>query len=467
MGDLNLRGGTIVTAEGTFAADVAVRGGRIASVGATVPDDPAETVDVSGLLVMPGFIDAHTHMDMPFGGTITADDWDSGTAGAVAGGTTTIVDFALQDHGQTLGQAIETWQAKAAGRTRIDYGLHVAICDLTEATKAEIPELPGRGVCTVKVFMAYKGTSLYMLDEDLLEILQIARDAGVLVMVHAENGDVIAKLQEQALARGDVEPIWHARTRPEGAEAEATARAIRLAEIADAPLAVVHVTCADAAEEIRRAHVRGRPVHGETCPQYLVLTVDELAREDFDGAKFVCSPPLRDARNHDPLWRRVSNGDLVLVGSDHCAFDFAGQKEMGRGDFTKIPNGMPGVEERPGLLWTHGVRTGRISAETFVAALSTNQAHVHGLAPRKGMIVPGADADLVVWDPELELTITRANRHNASDYTPYEGQRLVGSPARVYVRGELAFQDGEVVAPPGSGRFVPRARQASPHVVAA
>ncbi len=271
--------------------------------------------------------------------------------------------------------------------------------------------------------MAYKGTSLFMPDEDLFEILQISRDAGVLVMVHAENGDVIAKLQQQALARGDVDPIWHARTRPEGVEAEATARAIRLAEIAGAPLAVVHVTCADAAEQIRRAHARGVTVHGETCPQYLVLSEDDLARPDFDGAKYVCSPPLRDASNQEPLWRRLHNGDLVLVGSDHCAFDFAGQKEMGRGDFTKIPNGMPGVEERAALLWTNGVRTGRISPERFVAVLSTNQAHVHGLAPRKGLIVPGAEADIVVWDPDQASTITHANRHGGNDYSPYEGHR--------------------------------------------
>jgi dihydropyrimidinase len=457
MGDLNLRGGTVVTAEGTFDADIAIRDGRIAAVGTTVPDDAAETVDVTGRLLMPGFIDAHTHMDMPFGGTITADDWDSGTAAAVAGGTTTIVDFALQDEGRGLGDAIDTWQAKAALKTHIDYGLHVAICDLTEAVKAEIPSLPERGVCTVKVFMAYKGTSLFMHDEDLLEILQISRDVGVLVMVHAENGDVIAKLQQQALARGDVEPIWHARTRPEGAEAEATARAIRLAEIAGAPLAVVHVTCADAADQIRRAHVRGLTVHAETCPQYLVLTEDDLARPDFDGAKYVCSPPLRDASNHEPLWRRLHNGDLVLVGSDHCSFNFAGQKEMGRDDFTKIPNGMPGVEERAALLWTNGVRTGRISPERFVAVLSTNQARVHGLLPRKGLIAPGAEADIVVWDPEQASTISHANRHGANDYSPYEGHRVVGGPERVYVRGALAFRDGEVVAPAGSGRFVPRA----------
>ena len=253
----------------------------------------------------------------------------------------------------------------------------MAICDLTEAVKAEIPSLPERGVCTVKVFMAYKGTSLFMPDEDLLEILQISRDAGVLVMVHAENGDVIAKLQQQALARGDVDPIWHARTRPEGAEAEATSRAIRLAEIAGAPLAVVHVTCADAADQIRRAHVRGLTVHAETCPQYLVLTEDDLARPDFDGAKYVCSPPLRDASNHEPLWRRLHNGDLVLVGSDHCSFNFAGQKEMGRDDFTKIPNGMPGVEER---------------ARAAVDQRRARGAHLAGALRRRAVDQPGPRA---------------------------------------------------------------------------
>ncbi len=467
MSDLNLRGGTVVTAEASFRADVAVRGGRVAAVGTTIPDDDVETVDCTGRLLMPGFIDAHTHMDMPFGGTITADDWDSGTAAAVAGGTTVLVDFALQDIGGTLDGAITTWQAKATGRTRIDYGLHVAVCDLNESVKAEIPSLPGRGVCTVKVFMAYKGTPLYTPDEGLLEIMQIARDAGVMVMVHAENGDAVAKLQEQALIRGHVEPIWHARTRPEAVEAEATGRAIRLAEIADTVLGVVHVTCGGAADEIRRARDRGQVVHGETCPQYLVMTIDDLDKPEFEGAKYVCSPPLRDASNHEELWRALATGDLVLVGSDHCAFDFAGQKELGRGDFTRIPNGMPGVEERAPVLWTHGVRTGRISPETFVAVLSTNQARVHGLLPRKGLIAAGADADIVVWDPELPLTITHANRHNGNDYTPYEGLELVGAPARVYVRGNLAYVDGDVVAEPGSGEFLPRALGAGRETAAA
>ncbi|HZV74979.1 MAG TPA: dihydropyrimidinase [Conexibacter sp.] len=462
MPDLDLVGGTVVTADGSFRADVAVRDGRVAALGLDLdlPSGGAEVVDVSGRLVMPGFIDAHTHMDMPFGGTVTADDWDTGTRAALAGGTTTIVDFALQEPGRGLGDAVEAWHGKAAPKTRIDYGLHVAITDLTDAVKREISDLPARGVCTVKLFMAYKGTSLFTADEDLFEVLQLSPSAGVLVMVHAENGDVIAKLQEQALARGDVEPIWHARTRPADVEAEATDRAIRLAEIADAPLAVVHVTCAGALDAIRRAHERGRPVYGETCPQYLVLDEYELAREGFEGAKFVCSPPLRDARNQEPLWGGLRTGDLVLVGSDHCSFDLAGQKELGRGDFTKIPNGMPGAEERPFVLWTHGVGEGRISPELFVAALSTNQARVHGMYPRKGAIAPGADADLVVWDPGLAVLATQVNRHGNVDYTPYEGMAFTGGPERVYVRGRLAFHDGQVLAEPGSGAFVERAFEA-------
>jgi len=457
MPDLHLVGGTVVTADGSFRADVVVRDGRIAALGLDLPPGSAEVVDVAGRLVMPGFIDAHTHMDMPFGGTVTADNWDTGTRAALAGGTTTIVDFALQEPGRGLVDAVEAWHAKAAAKTRIDYGLHVAITDLTDAVKREIAELPAHGVCTVKLFMAYKGTTLFTADEDLFEVLQLAPSSGVLVMVHAENGDVIGKLQAQALARGDVDPIWHARTRPAGVEAEATDRAIRLAEIADAPLAVVHVTCSGALDAIRRARERGRTVYAETCPQYLVLDDSALARPDFEGAKFVCSPPLRDARNQEPLWGGLRMGDLLLVGSDHCSFDFAGQKELGRGDFTKIPNGMPGVEERPFVLWTHGVGEGRISPEQFVAALSTNQARVHGMYPRKGVIAPGADADLVVWDPGRAVSATQSNRHGDADYTPYEGMAFTGGPERVYVRGRLAFHDGAVRAEPGSGRFVERA----------
>jgi len=461
MSRLVLAGGTVVSAEGSFRADVAVEDERIAAVGLDLPRDGAEVVDVSGARVMPGFIDGHTHMDMPFGGTVTADDWDTGTAAALAGGTTTLVDFSLQDVDGTLAQAVETWREKAAV-ARIDYGLHVAITNLTEDVKREIPALPGLGVSTVKIFMAYKGTPLYTADEDLFEALQIAREAGVLVLVHAENGDVIAKLQAQALARGDTAPRFHAATRPEACEAEATNRAIRLAEMADAALLVVHVSCAAALEEVRRAHARGATVFAETCPQYLVFTVEDLARPGFDGAKYVCSPPLRDASNQAALWDGLKMGDLQIFGSDHCSFNLAEQKELGKDDFTLIPNGAPGVEERSAVLWTHGVREGRITENLMVAVLAANQARVHGLAGRKGAIAPGADADLVVWDPELTHTATQANRHGNVDYTPYEGMEFHGGPAAVYVRGTLAYADGEVLSPPGTGRMVARAFERPP-----
>jgi dihydropyrimidinase len=451
-----LAGGTVVTAESSFRADIAVEGEKIAAIGVDLPRDGAEVVDVSGARVMPGFIDGHTHLDMPFGGTVTADDWDSGSAAAIAGGTTMNVDFSLQDVDGTLAGAVETWHGKANGKTRIDYGLHVAITNLTEEVKRELPMLPALGVATVKIFMAYKGTPLYTADEDLFEAMQIARECGLLVLVHAENGDAIAKLQEQALARGDVEPRWHGLTRPEAVEAEATNRAIRLAEIADTPLLVVHVSCAAALEEVRRAHERGRPVYAETCPQYVVFSDADLARPDFEGAKYVLSPPLRHPVNQTALWHGLQAQDLHIFGSDHCSFNFKGQKELGRDDFTLIPNGAPGIEERPAVLWTHGVREGRISENLMVALLSTNQAKIHGMAGRKGVLTPGADADIVIWDPDLTITATQANRHGNVDYTPYEGMTFHGGPAKVYRRGELAYADGEVLAAAGSGQFIPR-----------
>lgn len=456
MSKLLFFGGEVMTADGGYRADVLVEDEKIVAVGNDLPREGAEVVDASGRLVMPGFIDGHTHMDMPFGGTMTADDWHSGTRAAIAGGTTTIVDFSLQDPEGTLAGGIETWFGKAEGKAHVDYGFHVAITNLTDEIKAELPSLPEKGVSTVKIFMAYKGTPLYSEDEDLFETLQIARDAGVLVMVHAENGDVISKLTDQALARGDTAPRFHALTRPPEVEAEATNRAIRLAEVAGAPLLVVHVSCAAALEEVHRAHERGQTVYAETCPQYFAFSYADLAREGFEGAKYVCSPPLRDEWNRDPLWKGLQRGDLQIFGSDHCAFNYEGQKELGADDFSKIPNGLPGAEERAMTLWTEGVRQGRVSAAQFVALLSTNQARIHGMYPRKGVVAPGADADIVLWDPDLTTTATASNRHGNVDYTPYEGMTFHGGPAEVYVRGKLGYRDGEVIAEPGSGRFVER-----------
>ena len=450
-----LAGGTVVTAESSFRADVAFDGETITAVGVDLPRDGAEVVDVAGARLMPGFVDGHTHMDMPFGGTVTADNWDTGTAAAVAGGTTTLVDFSLQDVEGTLTEAVETWQEKASV-ARIDYGLHVAITNLTEDVKRELPSLPALGVATIKIFMAYKGTPLYTEDDDLFEAMQIAQECGLLVLVHAENGDAIAKLQEQALARGDTAPRFHALTRPEPVEAEATNRAIRLAEVAGAPILVVHVSCAAALEAIHLAHERGQTVYAETCPQYFAFSYDDLAREGFEGAKYVCSPPLRDESNRSALWNGLRFGDLQIFGSDHCSFNYEGQKEMGRDDFTKIPNGLPGAEERAMALWTLGVREGRLTENQFVAVLSTNQARIYGAYPRKGALVPGADADIVLWDPELQVSATADNRHGNVDYTPYEGMTFHGGPASVYVRGNLVYRDGELVGERGSGRFVER-----------
>jgi dihydropyrimidinase len=425
-------------------------------VGTNLDANGAETVDATGKLVMPGFIDAHTHMDMPFGGTVTADDWATGTEAAVAGGTTMLIDFSLQEEGGTLAGAVDAWTEKARGKAVIDYGFHVAITDLRDDIKAELPDLAARGVASVKIFMAYKGTPLYTEDDDLFETLQLSKEAGVLVMVHAENGDVIAKLQQQALERGDVAPRFHALTRPEEVEAEATNRAIRLAEVAGAPILVVHVSCAPALEAIHLAHERGQTVYAETCPQYFAFEYEDLARPGFEGAKYVCSPPLRDPSNRPALWNGLKVGDLQIFGSDHCSFNYEGQKEMGKDDFTLIPNGLPGVEERAMALWTLGVREGKLSENQFVAVLSTNQARIYGAYPRKGTLAPGADADVVLWDPELSVTATAANRHGNVDYTPYEGMSFTGAPASVYVRGNLVYRDGEVVGERGSGRFIER-----------
>ena len=456
MSKLLFTGGTVVTAEGSYPADVLVEEGKVSAVGTNLDANGIETVDAGGKLVMPGFIDAHTHMDMPFGGTVAADDWATGTEAAAAGGTTTIIDFALQEEGGTLAGAFDTWTEKARGKAVIDYGFHVAITDLRDDIKTELPELAEKGVASVKIFMAYKGTPLYTEDDDLFEVLQLSKDAGVLVLVHAENGDVVAKLQEQALSRGDTSPKFHALTRPVEVEAEATGRAIRLAEVAEAPILVVHVSCAASLEEIHRAHERGQKVYAETCPQYFALEYEDLAREGFEGAKYVCSPPLRDPSNRPALWNGLKFGDLQIFGSDHCAFNYEGQKELGRDNFVNIPNGLPGAEERAMTLWTLGVREGKLSENQFVAVLSTNQARIYGAYPKKGTLAPGADADIVLWDPELEIIATVENRHGNVDYTPYEGMTFHGGPAAVYVRGGLVYKDGEVIGERGSGRFIER-----------
>ncbi|HEU5476722.1 MAG TPA: dihydropyrimidinase [Gaiellaceae bacterium] len=455
---LLIRGGRIVTAAGDYVADVLVDGERISLIGADLDATADRTIDASGKYVLPGCIDPHTHLDMPFGGTVTVDDFESGQGSAACGGTTCHVDFCIQGQGQTFAQALEGWHAKANGKTLIDYGFHIAVTDLADVERLdELAALPEQGITSYKLFMAYKNV-LQVDDETLFRAMEVAAASGALVMVHAENGDAIDVLVRQALARGDTAPIHHALTRPPELEGEATNRAIQLSRIAGSPLYVVHVTCREAVEPIRRAREQGWDVWGETCTQYLFRSIDDLARPDFEGAKYVYSPPARDPSNHDVLWDAVRTDALSAISTDHCAFLWDGQKTLGKDDFTKIPNGGPGLEDRLKMIHHFGVRSGRISLNRMVDLLATQPAKLFGLYPRKGTIAVGADADLVVFDPGRQETISASAHHSKCDYSLYEGTEVVGGPEHVLLRGSLLVEDGELVAAPGTGRFVRRAR---------
>ncbi len=453
-----IRGGRIVTASDDFVADVFVDRERVALIGADLDVAAERTIDAAGKYVLPGCIDPHTHLDMPFGGTVTIDDFESGQGSAACGGTTCQVDFCIQGRGQTFAQALEVWHAKANGKTLIDYGFHIAVTDLEDGGRLEeLAMLPEQGITSYKLFMAYKGV-LQVDDETLFRAMQVAAASGALVMVHAENGDAIDVLVHEALSRGDTEPIHHALTRPPELEGEATNRAVQLARIAGSPLYVVHVTCREAVEPIRRARERGWNVWGETCTQYFFRSIDDLAQPGFEGAKYVYSPPPRDAANHDVLWDAVRTDALSAISTDHCAFLWDGQKTLGKDDFTKIPNGGPGLEDRLKMIHHFGVREGRISLNRMVDLLATQPARLFGLYPRKGTVAVGADADLVVFDPERRETLSASSHHSRCDYNLYEGTEVVGAPETVLLRGNVLVEDGELVGTPGIGRFVRRAR---------
>jgi len=448
----------VVTAADDFVADILVEGERVALIGADLDISADRTIDAAGKYVLPGCIDPHTHLDMPFGGTVTIDDFESGQGSAACGGTTCHVDFCIQGRGQTFAQALETWHAKANGKTLIDYGFHIAVTDLADEERLEeLADLPEQGITSYKLFMAYKNV-LQVDDETLFRAMEVAAASGALVMVHAENGDAIDVLVGEALARGDTAPIHHALTRPPELEGEATNRAIQLARIAGSPLYVVHVTCREAVEPIRRAREQGWNVWGETCTQYLFRTIDDLAQPGFEGAKYVYSPPARDSSNHDVLWDAVRTDALSAISTDHCAFLWDGQKTLGSDDFTKIPNGGPGLEDRLKMIHQFGVREGRISLNRMVDLLATQPARLFGLYPRKGTVAVGSDADLVVFDPERRETISASTHHSKCDYSLYEGTEVVGAPDVVLLRGNLLVEDGELVGTPGIGRFVRRAR---------
>ncbi|WP_017797989.1 dihydropyrimidinase [Oceanobacillus kimchii] len=451
-----IKNGTIVTAADTYQADILIEDGKIKAIGNDLSDVYAEVIDATGQYVFPGGIDPHTHMDMPFGGTTTKDNFETGTIAAAHGGTTTIIDFCLTEKGNTLKSALDKWHEKSNERSVIDYGFHLQIVEASENVLKEIPSvIEEEGVTSFKVFMAYKNV-FQADDETLFQTLATARDNGGLVMVHAENGDVIEHLTKEALKQGNTDPIYHALTRPPELEGEATGRAAKLTALADAQLYVVHVTCKEAVDQIADARSKGFRVFGETCPQYLVLDQSYMEKENFEGAKYVWSPPLRDKSNQDVLWNALKSGQLQTIGSDHCSFDFIGQKDLGKDDFTKIPNGGPFVEDRFSVLFSEGVKKGRISLNQFVDMISTQAAKLFGLFPQKGTIAPGSDADIVLFDPDAERYISAETHHMAVDYNALEGMKVTGEPVSVLSRGEYVIKDKQFVGKPGMGNFLKR-----------
>ena len=452
---LLIKNGTIVTATDQYKGDVFVDGEKISVIGTSLTMQADRTIDATGKYLFPGGIDVHTHLDMPFGGSTSSDDFETGTVAAAHGGTTTVVDFAIQYHGQTLHHAWETWMKKAEGKAAIDYGFHMIITELNDQVELEMDQLVGQGVTSFKLFMAYPG--VFMLDDASIfkALLRTGKNGGTICM-HAENGGVIDVLVKQALAEGKTAPKYHALTRPARAEAEATHRAIALAEIAGVPIYIVHLSAPEALEMVTEARDRGLPAYAETCPQYLFLSYDNYEEPGFDGAKYVMSPPLRPKDAQDRLWRGLAGNDLQAISTDHCPFCMKEQKVLGEHDFSKIPNGAPGVETRMSLVYDGGVRTGKISLNRFVELTSTSPAKIFGLFPRKGTIAPGSDADIVVFDPEKKLTLGAKTLHMRCDYNPYEGREVTGATDTVISRGKVVIDAGKFTGKAGAGSFLKR-----------
>jgi dihydropyrimidinase len=449
--------GTIVTADGSYEADILIDGETIAQIGrdlagAGVTVD--QTIDATGKYVIPGAIDVHTHMELPFGGTFAKDTFETGTRAAAFGGTTTIVDFAVQSRGKSLREGLDAWHAKAEGNAVADYGFHMIMSDVNDATLAEMDALVAEGVSDFKLFTAYPGV-FYSDDGAVFRAMQQTRRNGGLIMMHAENGTAIDVVAADEIAAGHTDPYYHGIARYPVFEGEATNRVIRLAEAAGVPVYIVHLSARDALDEVRHARDRGSKVYAETCPQYLFLSLDDMGN-GFEGAKFVCSPPLRTADHQDELWTGLVKDDLQLVATDHCPFDFHGQKELGRGDFRKIPNGLPGVEDRVDLVHDGGVVGRRLTKERWVEVISTAPAKMFGMYPRKGSVSIGADADLVIYDPSAKRTISAATHHMDVDYSCYEGRVVQGRSDIVLSRGSVIVRDGKFTGRKGHGRFIRR-----------
>lgn len=445
--------GTVVTAEGEFAGDVLIEGETIAAVGKVDAPEGATVIDAGGCYVLPGLIDNHTHLSMPFMGMMSSDDYNTGTQAAAAGGVTCLVDFAIQREPDTLHSALEEWSGRAEGAAHVDYGFHMAITNASDPVLDDMSAMVESGICSFKLFMAYKG-ELMVRDDLLMACMERARDLDALTMVHAENGDVIDLLVKRALADGQTSAIHHALTRPEWVEAEATGRAAQIAEQAGATLFVVHVTCAASAAEIEAAQQRGAQVTGETCFQYLTNTIDDLRRPGVEGCRYICSPPLRDGANHEPLWDYVKRGVLESVSTDHCPFN-SEQKSRGLENFSLVPNGLALIQHRLSKLWDEGVNTRRITRPELVARTSTTVAHRFGLE-NKGALLPGKDADVVIFDPNTPRDYGKANSFMNVDYDLYEGQTASASVRHTFSRGTLVYDRGAILTEPGHGRFVAR-----------
>ncbi len=462
--------GTLITDTSAFAADLLIRDGKIAAVGPGLQATEAEIVDASGKLVLPGGVDPHVHFDLPMFGTVSSDDHYTGSKAAAFGGTTTVIDFVSLDY-PTLHESVQAWHAKAE-KAAVDYSAHMNLTRFDERIADEIPSLPGMGITTLKTFTAYNNR-LRLPDGDIFRTLRIAREHGMLVMLHAENGDVIETLVAKALAAGHLAPEWHARTRPAWGSVEATLRGCSLAAQAEAPLYIVHMNVAGEVDMLEYARRHGVNAMGETCPQYLFFTEEDLRRPD--GAKWICSPPMRTKADNARLWEGLASGILQTIGTDHCPFFFDGTqpilyegrpiaipgKELGRDDFTKIPNGLPGVGDRLPVLWTTGVGSGKLTASQFVALTSTNPARIFGLYPRKGVLLPGSDADLVIWDPQKKVRHGVAHSAQRTDYNLYEGWELTGYPEKVFLRGACIVDGERWLGHAGMGEFLPRQPGAS------
>jgi dihydropyrimidinase len=453
-----IQNGIVVTPSGTSDADVLVDGEKIAAVVAREASGPVaervdQIIDATGKYVLPGGIDVHTHMEMPFGGTFSADTFETGTRAAAWGGTTTIIDFAVQAKGTGLLATLDKWHAKADGNCSVDYGFHMIVSDVNDQTLKEMDACIDAGVNSFKMFMAYPGV-FYATDGEILLAMQQAARSGATVMMHAENGIAIDQLVAQAIAAGHTEPQYHGLTRPPELEGEATSRAITLAKVANCPLYIVHLSATHALRAVAEARDAGQNVFAETCPQYLYLSLEDLARPDFAGAGFVCSPPLRPRDHQASLWAGLRTNDLSVVSTDHCPF-CKNQKDLGRGDFSKIPNGMPGVEHRMDLLHT-GVVAGQLGLPRWVEVTAATPARMFGLYPRKGVIAAGSDADIVIYDPSARQTLSAATHHMNVDYSAYEGMEITGKAETVLSRGRPVIENGEYVGSPEHGRFLRR-----------